>query len=676
MTSLLDQARAERGEPTSTMVTVAAPHKTWAVEPATFAARTNGTIRRAPTERRPASAVTAAAKIVTQADQRDAAGSASKRTGSGWQDEAWGYYDTVGELHYAANFVGACLSRVRLLPGLLGNDAKPAPAFDEDNEPLHPLATVAEAAIAGLRSTTGGQPQMLRQAGVNLSVAGEGSLVGTDIIDPDTAKPVGRQWEILSTTELRQQADGSLKRFRVPGGQGEDLPPNTFTCRIWRSHPRYSALADSSVRAVLEVLEELVLLTRKVRAETISRLAGAGVLFVPEEISDSYKTSTDVDTGVEGGEDDDPFTADLIATMMTPIGDPTAAAAVVPMVVTAPGDDIEKVRWLVRPDQLGEDSTLVEKRKEAVIRLAQGLDLPVEIVTGHMQTTFANAAQIDEATWKAHIEPLVELLCDALTVGYLRPLLLAGGADPKDVGSLCVAFDASELITHPNRETAADAGYGTAEHPSFGISGKAWRQRRGFADGDAPDDDEIAERIRIAQLLRVRESVPGVVPASEDMPGTLPGQNAPDNPAPDNPNDTADPSIGLAASAAAAAEVAIERAVERAGARLRSKADARPGVRQLVDGVPNGDVTVVLGESLVASLGADDAELVRGEFGPFFRSVRRWATEADIADPDWYASAATATAERLAKLRLYGRVLVDRHLFAPAVLDQQRRVAA
>jgi hypothetical protein len=31
-----------------------------------------------------------------------------------WQDRAWGYFDSVGELQYAANWFGAALSRARL----------------------------------------------------------------------------------------------------------------------------------------------------------------------------------------------------------------------------------------------------------------------------------------------------------------------------------------------------------------------------------------------------------------------------------------------------------------------------------------------------------------------------------------------------------------------------------
>lgn len=660
----MERLRAERGEPSAHAVTVGPPARTWTVPAAVGyvaggQARTAARAGRDRRRNRQPSAVTAAAKIVTDNDRADAAGNAARRTGAGWQDEAWSYYDLVGELHYAASFIGACLSRVRLTPGKLGTDGKPGPAFDDAGAPLIPLAEVAQAAIAGLRSTVGGQPQLMRSFGLNLSVAGETWLVGTDIIDQATRRPVGRQWEVLSTSELRQQADGKLKRVPVPGGTAEDLPPNTFTCRVWRSHPRWSSLPDSSVRGVLEILEELLLLTRKVRVETVSRLAGAGVMFVPDEISETYKR--DVDDDPDGDEGDDPFTADLLQTMMAPIADPTSAAAYVPMVVTAPGDAIEKVRWLVRPEGGQDDAGLADKRREAVIRLAQGLDLPVEIVTGHMQTTFANAAQIDEATWKAHIEPLVELICDALTVGYLRPLLLAGGADPVQVAGMVVTFDASELVTHPNREQAADAGYGSATAPAFAISGQAWRRVHGFAEGDAPDDDEIQERVDIARQLHERVSVPAA--ASDAPPTDIRFDPESGSATPAASSGDAVTAAGLAVRVAAAAEVAVERAAERAGARLRSKADTHPGARRLIDGVPNSHVGLVLGADLVATLGITADQLLAGEFSAFARSVARWAAEAGVADVDGYTTGCVAHVERIAATRLFRPAAVDVGLF-------------
>src|SRR4051812_32516635 len=53
-----------------------------------------------------------------------------------WQQEAWARYDEVGEVRYAAGFVGACLSRCTLTIGMPDSKGNIGPVFDEDGEPL------------------------------------------------------------------------------------------------------------------------------------------------------------------------------------------------------------------------------------------------------------------------------------------------------------------------------------------------------------------------------------------------------------------------------------------------------------------------------------------------------------------------------------------------------------
>jgi hypothetical protein len=34
----------------------------------------------------------------------------------GWQEDAWGYYDSIGELRYATEFLANCTARMKLYP--------------------------------------------------------------------------------------------------------------------------------------------------------------------------------------------------------------------------------------------------------------------------------------------------------------------------------------------------------------------------------------------------------------------------------------------------------------------------------------------------------------------------------------------------------------------------------
>src|SRR3954452_12014617 len=53
-----------------------------------------------------------------------------------WQQQAWMYYDSVGEVRYSSGFIGACLSRCTLTVGIRDSKGNVGPVFDEDGEPL------------------------------------------------------------------------------------------------------------------------------------------------------------------------------------------------------------------------------------------------------------------------------------------------------------------------------------------------------------------------------------------------------------------------------------------------------------------------------------------------------------------------------------------------------------
>lgn len=582
--------------------------------------------------------LTASAKVLTPGPGEPAS-KAGKIKGETWQAEAWNYYDLVGELWYSANFYGGCLSRVFLTLGVRQRDGRIGPVWGDENadgtpEPLHPWAGPASDLLEDLRSPVGGQAAILRAFGVNLAVAGEAYLLGQD----DDAVPTAKRWEVLSVDELKSEGD-HYKR-----GDEKIDPVESLVVRLWRPHPRKSKQADSAVRPLLDILEELVLLTRGVRATTTSRLAGAGVYWVPEEID--YPGSNDEDPTVDQPE---PFTADLIKAMTTPISDKGSAAAVVPMVVRAPADYIEKVRH--------DDFTRnfdsypsVALRKEAVERFAQGIDLPVEIVTGQGGANHWSAWQIDEQTFKAHIEPMLTIIADGLTGGYLIPGLIAMGAEPEEVNDLVVHYDAAELVTHPNQ--AADA---QQAHDRMAIRNATFRRVLGFTEDDAPDEEEVAERIRIATAMKGTSVNPGGGNAAPTPAGS-PSEVTPGAPSQEE-------STILAAMVSAAAEVAIERAIERTGARVRGRLNGRHDLRAVVSGVGAREVCSQLGPSAVLEvLGraegdrrvpAEEAELFAGEFTVLGRAVTTWARDMGRRDAPEVAGRVVATTERLARQRLY-----------------------
>jgi hypothetical protein len=105
---------------------------------------------------------------------------------------------------------------------------------------------------------------------------------------------------------------------------------------------------------------------------------------------------------------------------------------------------------------------------------------------------YSNALQIDESLYKAHIEPLMLLIADALTVVYLRPALISSGFTEEDVKKIVVWYDPSQVATRNDRAADADSGF-----EKMAISYETWRRAHGFSNQDAPDAKEIAIRMMI-----------------------------------------------------------------------------------------------------------------------------------------------------------------------------------
>lgn len=421
-----------------------------------------------------------------------------------WQSEAWEYYDAIGEIKYAFNLVASVVSRIKLYAAVVDNPAEaPAPVRTSSKVDQR-LAAAAERALIRLDSAYGGQAGLLRDAALNLSVAGECYLVQ---IPERKGSGIPESWDIRSTDEVQVDQRNNYgiapRRDLLTGrgsgsGSGKDiisLPSNAFVGRIWRAHPRFSEEADSSLRGLLDLCAELLLLNRTFRATARSRL-NAGALYLPDGLSVAaspdpdypYDDETDLNPGVTQEEIADEFEDQLIDAMTTPIRDEDSASAVVPLIIRGPaelGDKIKQFKF-----ERSFDPALAQRADRVLERILQGLDVPKDIVTGLANVKYSNALQIDESLYKAHIEPLMLLIADALTVVYLRPYLIANGYDPAQVQNIVIWFDPSQVATRNDRAVDADSGFDRKA-----VSLETWRRAHGFSESDAPTANEIAMRL-------------------------------------------------------------------------------------------------------------------------------------------------------------------------------------
>ena len=464
-----------------------------------------------------------------------------------WQESAWQFYDEIGEVRFAANWIGNALSRVRLYAARVeGFGDTPTPL----DQPAHPAVQAVQQFAGG----PAGQAETLSTLGIQLSVPGDCYLIGQPDADGDL---LGGTWLVASALDLRKSGGGYV--LSLGGSQKRTLHPDSLVTRVWKAHPRHRWEADSPTRAALPILSEMRMLSAHIYATAQSRLAGAGVLAVPTEATFPHDP--------QHANAQDPFMTELGATMMEAIRDQGSPSAVVPIVVRLPGEYVDKIKHLTFSTPF--DERVLSLREAAIRRYAATVDMPAEVLLGMGDSNHWSAWQISESALTLHIEPMMALLCNLLTEHYLHPVL---DAMRVDTTGLVVWYDASELALRPDRAQDARDLY-----DRLLVSATTTRREAGFDEADAPTQEELGRQV----LLKVMTSAPSLAPL------LLPALGIDVNLTPEAeqvlvdapaPGDGSAPGAGDVPAAGPperaalveACDGVVHRTLERAGARLRS----------------------------------------------------------------------------------------------------------
>lgn len=415
-----------------------------------------------------------------------------ERPDLGWQRQAWAYYDLVGEIKHAANLVGSLISRIRIFGGYVVDPEGSPATLSTINDISEDLKSAVREAMEMLGSGPGGTSGLMRTAALNFFVTGEFYLVQErspfGSFEPD-------KWTIRSIDEVIIPSVYSSEPIRIrpyencPIDRWIELPHNSFVARIWRSHPRYQHQADSSLLGLLELLDELLLLSKASRATIKSRL-NSGFLLLPDTLSvsadeeDEESIEEDVETNHEE------FEEELETAMMTPIADEGSASAVVPLIIRGTREDIAAIRHISVYRTY--DERHIQQVEKVLERILSSLDIPKEAVSGIGGAKYNTASVIEDSLVRNYLEPMTLMLVDALTTVYLRPVLRSMAFSEKDISRIVVWYDPSAITAKPSRADAADRGleYGT-------VSKAAWRRAHGFTESDAPTELEIAQDMAV-----------------------------------------------------------------------------------------------------------------------------------------------------------------------------------
>lgn len=454
----------------------------------------------APYNARGAGGMTASAARIDLKDSRQVEATARRLQSDSWQDDVWEYYDLIGEVKFTANMLANVLSRIRLYPALItDNSTVPSNLSGIKDYDMDTIKIAADA-LSVLSSGNGGISGLLRDAGLNMFVAGECYLVEEPGRLSTGTRP---KWQIRSVSEIivekgREKDTISIKPRRdAPKHEYIVLAPDAFCGRMWRNHGRYSDEADSSLRGLMELLDELLVANREARIASRSRL-GNGILAIPDDFDAAFQS--DGDYGEDGGmaelsdDESQSFQEVLLSALSDPIRDENSATAIFPTIIRGPKEAIAAIRHITIGKNLDPEAQI--RADKILDRVLAGMDVPKDVVTGLASVKYSNAVMIEEALYKAHIEPLVLMITDQLTEVFYRPFLLENGVHPEVVEKSTLWYDPSAITTKPSKAEAASEGFDKGI-----ISEAAWRRSHGFPEADAPTQNEKAWKLAQSQGL-------------------------------------------------------------------------------------------------------------------------------------------------------------------------------
>jgi hypothetical protein len=434
-----------------------------------------------------------------------------------WQREAWDFYHAMGEFWYGVTWKANAMSRVRLVaaklapggdePEILRDDQTGDPGEDDETSQPASRLTDQDREVVRIVERFGGgigkQSAILKSITTQLSVPGEGFIVGEQDVVDETGQLTDPKWCVYSMDEIRRKEVGTKSKtstrilsrigpgvaraesryeVQVEENAWRPLSGESVVCRVWSPDEQFHWRASSAALAALPILREIDLYNRRIIADLISRLAGNGLLVIPQEatfaVNKQFKDAPD------------PFVAEFIDTASKAIKNPGSASAALPIPIRVPAELVDKFVHLTFAAAW--DAGILDARDRALRRLAVTMEQPEEVLTGVQNVNHWTAWQIDEAGIKIHIAPMAEIIVDALTTSYLMPMMQATEIPltAEDGSRYVIWYDVSELTAKPDLGDAADKA-----HENGSISDEAYRREKGFTESDAPQDEQLKKQI-------------------------------------------------------------------------------------------------------------------------------------------------------------------------------------
>lgn len=472
-----------------------------------------------------------------------------------WQKEAWYHYDACGEFRSAVTWIANAVSKADVYAAETDPESGTVAGPTDDARAMAAAATV----LGGFTK----RGQLLKTLAVQWQVPGESFIIVRpraavgNVAQPD-------EWLAVSGTKVTFKGGGWQYQDPFTLMQVTLRPGTDRLIRVWSPHPNDGAKADSAARPALPILREIEKASQHIAGRLDSRLGMNGVYWIPQELDFPR---------AEGQSLGEAFSDYLLQTMEASLSNPGTAAAHVPVVAVVPGEQIAAARH----DDLATafDAAVGELRTTALSRLAATLDMPNETAEGSTGgMNHWGAWQVEETTYKIFIEPLLDMIGDAITHEWFWDVLRAMGEENPE--RFVLAWETSGIVSRPDRTKDLKELW-----DDLLISDDYRRAEMGIPDDAVPSEDEL----RFRRLYEIVKGAPAsvsdptighelfgfeVAPAAVGVdPNAVEGGDGGSPALPSTP--TSRPDEDVPEGLVAAAEFAVYDALSRAGKRLLTR---------------------------------------------------------------------------------------------------------
>lgn len=337
-----------------------------------------------------------------------------------WQRRVLSYQDSIPEIGHAGNFVENVMEKTRFVVKVDG----------EENEVL--------------TSTLELYP--IGRASRNMFLVGE-YIVAFKMGDEGEVK-----WKVYGKNDYK---DAPNRRLEVRGKDDKFRPiePEWTWYRTWREDTSNMYKAWSSLKPQLDVMEALYVHQLADTAVATSRLAGAGILYVP---SDEFTDMPDLDGGEPEPGSQAHFEMRLRDAMQDSLRNRTSQDAVVPLIMFGSAEYADAIRHVLMERR--DDAEAFAKRIDAYRkRIGGGIELPEEVITGIGNSNHWSGWKVDQNTWSYYMEPLGNVQAQAVKKNFIKDM----AKELKIRGKITVEIDATAAIVKPDRTDAGIRLYST-----------------------------------------------------------------------------------------------------------------------------------------------------------------------------------------------------------------------